>query len=225
MDLQLADRVILVVGGTGLIGRAVADLLRAEGAVVVAAARGEGADVRLDGADPASVDAAVSRVLAEHGRIDGLVVTAAPPAQTLDPARSGDPEQVAEAFEAKAMTFLRVANAVVPAMREAGAGRIVGVSGQNARLSGSITAAVRNAGLTIAAQSLADELAGTGVAVNVVDPGPVVASPAAEVAPGRPGESSPEQVARLVVFLLSPANAISSEAVAVGHRVRGVVSL
>ncbi|WP_404310920.1 SDR family oxidoreductase [Agrococcus terreus] len=225
MDLQLADRVILVVGGTGLIGRAVADLARAEGATVVTAARGDGADVRLDGADPASVDAAVARVLAEHGRIDGLVVAAAPPAQTLDPARSSDPEQVAQAFEAKAMTFLRVANAVVPTMREAGSGRIVGVSGQNARLSGSITAATRNAGLTIAAQALADDLAGTGVAVNVVDPGPVVDAPAQEVAVGKPGESSPEQVARAVLFLLSPANAISSQSIAVGHRVRGVLTL
>ncbi len=225
MDLQLADRVILVVGGTGLIGRAVADLARAEGATVVTAARGDGADVRLDGADPASIIAAVARVLADHGRIDGLVVAAAPPAQTLDPARSSDPEQVAQAFEAKAMTFLRVANAVVPTMREAGSGRIVGVSGQNARLSGSITAATRNAGLTIAAQALADELAGTGVAVNVVDPGPVVEAPTAEVAVGKPGESTPEQVARAVLFLLSPANAISSQSIAVGHRVRGVVTL
>ncbi|GAA3600658.1 SDR family NAD(P)-dependent oxidoreductase [Agrococcus terreus] len=225
MDLQLADRVILVVGGTGLIGRAVADLARAEGATVVTAARGDGADVRLDGADPTSVDAAVAGVLADHGRIDGLVVAAAPPAQTLDPARSSDPEQVAQAFEAKAMTFLRVANAVVPTMREAGSGRIVGVSGQNARLSSSITAATRNAGLTIAAQALADELAGTGVAVNVVDPGPVVEAPAQEVAVGKPGESSPEQVARAVLFLLSPANAISSQSIAVGHRVRGVVTL
>ena len=78
-----------------------------------------------------------------------------------------------QAIDDKAMTFLRVANAVIPHMREAGSGRIVGISGQNALMTGSVTAAVRNAALSIAAQSLADDLAGTGIAINVVNPGPV----------------------------------------------------
>lgn len=225
MDLQLNDSVILLVGGTGLIGTAVAETARAEGATVVTAARGEGADVRLDAADDASVEAAVGAVLARHGRIDGLVVAAAPPAQSLDPARASDPAQVVRAIDDKAMTFLRVANAVIPHMRAAGAGRIVGVSGQNALLTGSITASARNAALIIAAQGLADELAGTGVAVNVVNPGPVTASARAEVAPGSPGESTPQQVADLVVMLLSPRLAVSSESIAVGHRFRGAVAL
>lgn len=225
MDLQLTDHVVLVVGGTGLIGSAVADAARAEGATVVTAARGEGADIRLDGADDASVDAGIASVLEQHGRIDALVVAAAPAAQTLDPARSGDPAQVSAAVDGKAMTFLRIANAVIPSMRAAGYGRIVGLSGQNALITGNITGAVRNAALIIAAQSLADELAGTGVAVNVVNPGPVIASPKTEVAQGKPGDSSPEQVAFAVLPLLSPRSAISSESIAVGHRVRGAVSL
>jgi NAD(P)-dependent dehydrogenase (short-subunit alcohol dehydrogenase family) len=225
MDLQLTDHVVLVVGGTGLIGSAVADAARAEGATVVTAARGDGADIRLDGADDASVDAAVAHVLEQHGRIDALVVAAAPAAQTLDPAKQGDPAQVAAAVEGKAMTFLRIANAVVPSMRAAGYGRIVGLSGQNALITGNITGAVRNAALIIAAQSLADELAGTGVAVNVVNPGPVTGSPKAEVAQGKPGDSSPEQVAFAVLPLLSPRSAISAESIAVGHKVRGAVSL
>ncbi|MGM1030060.1 MAG: SDR family oxidoreductase [Actinomycetota bacterium] len=225
MDLQLSDHVVLIAGGTGLIGAAVADAARAEGATVVTAARGDGADIRLDGADDASVDAAVAQVLAQHGRIDALVVAAAPPAQSLDPARSGDPAQVSTAIEGKAMTFLRIANAVIPSMRTAGYGRIVGLSGQNALLTGNITAAVRNAALIIAAQSLADDLAGTGVAVNVVNPGPVTPTPQTEVAPGKPGESTPEQVAFAVLPLLSPRSAISAESIAVGHKVRGAVSL
>ncbi len=225
MDLQLKDSVILVVGGTGLIGSAVAETARAEGATVLTAARGDAADVRLDGSDDASVEAAVASVLVEHGRIDGLVVAAAPPAQSLDPARASDPAQVVQAIDDKAMTFLRIANAVIPHMRDAGSGRIVGVSGQNALLTGSITAAARNAALIIAAQGLADQLAGTGVAVNVVNPGPVTASARAEVAPGAPGESTPQQVADLVVLLLSPRLAVSSESIAVGHRFRGAVAL
>lgn len=225
MDLQLTDRVVLVVGGTGLIGRAVTDALRAEGASVIAAARGEAADLRLDAADDASVAAGFARVLDLHGRLDGLVVAAAPSARTLDAARNSDPTQVQEAFEAKAMTFLRLANAAIPRMREAGFGRIVGISGQNALTTATMTGSVRNAGLIIAAKHLADQVAGTGIAINVVNPGIVSAEPAAQVEPGSAGESSPAQVADLVAFLLSPRSSTSGESIATGHRFHGAVSL
>lgn len=110
MDLQLHERVILVVGVTGLIGSAVVDLLRGRG---------------------------------------------------------GDPRAGLGAIEAKAMTVLRVANAVVPTLTEAGFGRVVGVSGQNALLTGNLTGSVRNAALIIAAKNLADASAGTGEAIAV----------------------------------------------------------
>jgi NAD(P)-dependent dehydrogenase (short-subunit alcohol dehydrogenase family) len=225
MDLQLSDRVVLVVGGTGFIGSAIVDTFLAEGATVVSAARGETADVVLDASDDASIAAALERVRTEHGRLDAVVVTAAPAAQTLDQSRLSDPAQVAEAVEGKAMAFLRVANAVIPGMREAGFGRIVGVSGQNALLTGNITGSVRNAALLIAAKNLADELAGTGVAVNVVNPGPVTESPSSEVPAGKPGESSPQQIADLVAFLVSPRSSLSGESIATGHKVRGAVFL
>ncbi|MBO1768865.1 SDR family NAD(P)-dependent oxidoreductase [Agrococcus sp. TF02-05] len=225
MDLQLSDRVVLVVGGTGFIGSAIVDTLLAEGATVVAAARGESADVVLDASDDASIARALERVRSEHGRLDAVVVTAAPAAQTLDQSRLSDPVQVAEAVEGKAMAFLRVANAVIPGMREAGFGRVIGVSGQNALLTGNITGSVRNAALLIAAKNLADELAGTGVAVNIVNPGPVTESPSAEVAAGKPGESSPQQIADLVAFLVSPRSSLSGESIATGHKVRGAVFL
>lgn len=225
MDLQLSDRVVLVVGGTGFIGSAIVDTLRAEGATVVAAARGESADVVLDASDDASIAQALERVRSDHGRLDAVVVTAAPAAQTLDQSRLSDPVQVAEAVEGKAMAFLRVANAVIPGMREAGFGRVIGVSGQNALLTGNITGSVRNAALLIAAKNLADELAGTGVAVNVVNPGPVTEAPSPEVAAGKPGESSPQQIADLVAFLVSPRSSLSGESIATGHKVRGAVFL
>lgn len=225
MDLQLSDRVVLVVGGTGFIGSAIVDTIRAEGATVVSAARGDAADIVLDASDDASIAAALERVRSEHGRLDAVVVTAAPAAQTLDQSRLSDPVQVADAVEGKAMAFLRVANAVIPGMREAGFGRVVGVSGQNALLTGNITGSVRNAALLIAAKNLADELAGTGVAVNVVNPGPVTESPSSEVAPGKPGESSPQQIADLVAFLVSPRSSLSGESIATGHKVRGAVFL
>ena len=216
----------LVVGGAGLIGRAVVERLREEGATAIAASRSVEDGLTLDAADPASVTAAFETVIGQHGRLDALVVAAAPSARTLDASRHADPEQVLGAIDGKAMTFLRLANAAIEPMVRAGYGRIVGVSGQNAFLTGNVTGSVRNAALVIAAKNLADGVAGTGVTINTVSPGTVTTSPAAEVEPGRGGESSPEQIADLIAFLVSPrAGAVSGESIAVGHRVRGVTSL
>lgn len=226
MDLRLGGHVVLVVGGTGLIGRAVVGQLRAEGATVIAAARHVEDGIVLDATDPASIQSALQQVLEQQGRLDALVVTAAPSAQTLDAARQADPEQVLAAVDAKAMSFLRLANAALPMMVEAGYGRIIGVSGQNAFLTGNVTGSVRNAALIITAKNLADSVAGTGVTVNTVSPGTVVASPSSQVEVGRGGESSPEQIADLIAFLASPRSAaISGESIATGHRVRGVTLL
>lgn len=236
MDLGLNAVVTLVVGGGGLIGTAVGRALHAEGATVVlggrtqetltAAAEAIGGDVDtvvLDSGDDDSVRRAVADIVARHGTIDVLVNTAAPSARTLDPERNSDPEQVTQAFEAKAMGYLRCANAVLPAMRQAGFGRVVNVSGQNAFLTASITGAVRNGAVAILSKALADDAAGTGVTVNVVHPGIVRADASVEVERGSAGESTPEQVAAVVVFLASrAAGSVSGESVAVGHRVRGV---
>ncbi|NYJ08926.1 SDR family NAD(P)-dependent oxidoreductase [Petropleomorpha daqingensis] len=216
----------LVVGGTGLIGRAVVERLREEGATVVPASRHADDGIAMDATDPESVSAAVESVVEQHGRLDVLVVAAAPSAQTLDASRHADPEQVLGAIDTKAMSFLRLANAAIPVMQRAGYGRIVGVSGQNAFLTGNVAGSVRNAALIIAAKNLADGIAGSGVTINTVSPGTVSTSPGAEVGPGRGGESSPDQIADLIAFLVSPrAGAISGESIAVGHRVRGVTSL
>jgi NAD(P)-dependent dehydrogenase (short-subunit alcohol dehydrogenase family) len=226
MDLQLAGRVVLVVGGTGLIGGAVVDRLRGAGAVVVAASRSGSGGFVLDIRDDASVSAGIRMLLEEHGRLDGVVVAAAPSAQTLDSARNSDPTQVLEAVDAKALGFLRVANAALAVMQGSGYGRIVGVSGQNAFLTGNVTGAVRNAALIVTAKNLADSVAGTGITVNTVSPGVVREEAAAEVEIGRAGEARPTDVAALIAFLVSPiAGAISGESIAVGHRVRGVTSM
>ena len=223
MDLQLAGKTALVLGGHGYIGRAIVDRLLEEGVVAVPASRNPPGGLVIDGTDDASVAAGLEAFAADHGRLDILVVTAAPSARTLDPARNSDPDQVLEAFTAKAMSFLRVANAVLPGMLAAGDGRIIGVSGQNAFLTGNITGSVRNAALVIAAKNLADAAAGSGVTVNSVSPGLVSDSPSSEVATAKSGETTPQQIADLVAFLASPlAASISGESISVGHRVRGV---
>lgn len=237
MDLGLSGKVAWVVGGTGLIGRAVAEALHAEGATVVVSARDEarltevaaaiGDDVEavvLDTDDQASIDTAVAGMVERHGPIAVLVNTAAPSASTLDPARASDPVQVLAAVDAKAMGYLRVTNAVLPQMREAGHGRVVQLGGMHSYMSASVTAATRNAAVVTAMKVLADEAAGSGVTLNVVHPGPVTDEPSTDVPVGANGDSTPAQVAALVVFLASQAaGAISGESVSVGHKLRGVI--
>ncbi|RLV49766.1 SDR family oxidoreductase [Nocardioides mangrovicus] len=235
MDLGLRDIVAFVVGGTGLIGEATARLLQEEGATVVVGARSEDSLARVAGelgvetvvvdtAEQASVDAAVASVNERFGTIGVLVNTAAPSAQTLDPGRSSDPEQVVEGLQGKAMGYLRMTNAVLPQMREAGYGRVVQVNGQNMYVTGSITGTVRNAGVAIAAKALADQVAGTGVTINVVNPGPVREDASPRTERGVPGDSTPEQVATVVVLLCSRGvAAVSGEFVSVGHKLPGLV--
>lgn len=239
MDLGLGGQVVLVVGGTGVIGAQVAQTLVEEGARVVIAARDQGrldeVAARLgtgvsahvvDTGDDASVARLVDDVLRDHGRLDGVVITSAPSARTLDSSRDRDPEQVVTALDAKAIGFLRVAEAVAPHLAAAGGGRIVGVSGQNARATASVTGAVRNTVLITIAKVLADAYAGTGVGINVVNPGLVSQDASTDAPPvGAAGESTPAQVASLITYLVSPASAaVSGESIAVGHKLRGVAS-
>ncbi|WP_127504150.1 SDR family NAD(P)-dependent oxidoreductase [Actinoplanes solisilvae] len=232
MDLGINGRTALIVGGSGTLGRAVAAALLAEGVHVVLAARDRGrleeAARSLDGAvtlltvdttDEATIRAAVEQA----GPVDILVNAAAPPAQTLDPARSHEADEVLTAFETKTVGYLRTMNAVLPGMRDRAFGRVVNISGQGANTTVSAAGSVRNQAVITASKVLADAYAGTGVTVNVVNPGTVTADPSPTIAPATAGESTPEQVAALVTFLCSaPAAAISGDSVAVGHRVRGV---
>ena len=102
---------------------------------------------------------------------------------------------------------------------------MVVISGQNAYLAGNITTSLRNAATSIIAKNLADQVVGSGVTVNVVNPGTVTDDPSAEVRPGAGGESSPRQIADLVAFLASPRSVVSGESVSIAHRVLGQLAI
>lgn len=221
MDLQLQDQVILVLGGNGTIGADVVNVLKSEGAIPLVASRSS--ELSIDASDEASVRAGIEKVVTEYGRLDGLVVSSAPAAQTLDPAKADDPEQVLTAIDGKAMTFLRTANIALDVMKKQGYGRIIALSGKNSYVTDSTTASARNATLNVIVKNLADQNAGSGITVNAISPGFVIEEPSAEV-DRADGQTSLREVADTIVFLLSPKMAsISGEIISVGHKAKGVI--
>jgi len=107
----------------------------------------------------------------------------------------------------------RIANRVVPAMAQAGAGRVVLVGSRVARgMAGRSQYAATKAALVALARSWAAETAASGVTVNVVSPAAtetaMLADPARANTPPRLPPLGrliqPGEIAALVAFLLSP---------------------
>jgi NAD(P)-dependent dehydrogenase (short-subunit alcohol dehydrogenase family) len=259
VDLQLAGARAVVTGGSRGIGLAVARGLVAEGARVAVVARHEerlraaaaelGPEVLAvpaDTTDDAAVRAMVEEVVDAWGGVDVLVNAAAQPAGGSVPALEDITDAEVDAdFDTKVLGYLRCARAVAPHMTAQGYGRIVNISGLNARRTGSIAGSIRNIAVAALTANLADELGPSGVGVTVVHPGMVetertprlVADRAA--ATGRTEEAvradlaagsslrrlvTAEEVADVVVFLCSPrAVAVTGDAVGAGGGNRGAI--
>ncbi len=245
MLMGIEGKVALVAGASKGLGRAVARGLAAEGCDLAICARGqEGlnqAEDELRGqygrrvfrravdlsAKGAAHDFATAAV--EHfGRVDILVTNAGgPPAGGFDDFSEDDWRA---AVELTLLPAQAMARAVLPAMVEAGWGRIINMTSVSVKqplpalmLSNSIRAAVVGW-----AKSLADEVAAAGVTVNNVLPGWIkterveqlmehraaaggitpeeaLASVVANIPVGRIGR--PDEFADLVVFLASERSA------------------
>lgn len=177
MDLGLRDRRALVLGASGGLGGAVARALAAEGAQVIGASRREPADaqhamqwMRLDLADRSSIDALCERLLPEGG-VDILINNCGgpPPSEAKDSRY----EDWTTQFATMAASLFHLTGRLLPPMLEQGWGRIItiassGVEQPLPRLA--ISNGVRSAVLGWS-KTLAAEVAGQGVTVNLVLPG------------------------------------------------------
>ncbi|MFT3664572.1 SDR family NAD(P)-dependent oxidoreductase [Piscinibacter sp.] len=158
--------VVLVTGAAGALGRAVAQRFERDGARLVLLDRDE-----VDITDEAAVAAIVQGVVAELGRIDALVHVAGgfEMGETVD-AISRESWQRMMALNA--WSFVALAKACVPVMKRQGGGRIVAVSAAAAAdgqpLKGAYIAS--KSALQRLVETLAAELAGSGIAVNSVAP-------------------------------------------------------
>jgi NAD(P)-dependent dehydrogenase (short-subunit alcohol dehydrogenase family) len=168
---------VLITGASRGIGRAIAITLAGRGHRVIATARrpetlaGLPADQRLalDVTDQDSVDAAI----AGAGQIDVLVSNAGETVRA--PLESVPLAEVERLFQLNTLGALRVAQGVLPAMRERGAGRLVFVSSIQGRL---VLPMIGPYGaskwaLEALAETLAIEVRHFGVKVSIVQPGAV----------------------------------------------------
>ncbi|MGW4733058.1 3-oxoacyl-ACP reductase FabG [Streptomyces shenzhenensis] len=186
-------RSVLITGGNRGIGRAAAQAFARQGDRVAVTHRGSGAPAGLlgvacDVTDPAQVDAAFAEAEAAHGPVEVLVSNAG---ITDDALLLRMPEErFTRVLDTNLTGAYRVCRRAVSGMLRRRWGRIVLVSSV-AGLSGTTgqaNYAASKAGMVGLARSLARELGGRGITVNVVAPGLVLTDMARTVSAARRAE-------------------------------------
>jgi len=183
---ELTGKVALVTGASRGIGRAIATTLARQGALVVAAARGENAAdtaaaigaaggraeaMSVDVTDSAALEALPGAIVAKHGRLDILVSNAGITRdQLLMRMKRADWDAVIATNLTAAFTLTQAA--MRPMLKQR-AGRIIAVSSVVGQMgnAGQTNYAASKAGLVGFAKALAREVASRGITVNVIAPG------------------------------------------------------
>jgi len=185
MDLQIENKLALITGSTAGIGYAIAESIAAEGATVI-----------INGRSQSSVDEAVAKLSPTvKGAVKGFagdlsteeaaqkVAETYPDVEILVnnlgifeavPFEDISDDEWRRFFEINVLSGVRLSRLYLPAMKGRNWGRIVFISSESAV---QIPAEMIHYGMTKTAQlavsrGLAESLAGTGITVNCVLPGP-----------------------------------------------------
>jgi NAD(P)-dependent dehydrogenase (short-subunit alcohol dehydrogenase family) len=189
MDLGLEGKRAIVTGGSKGIGKAIARELAREGVDVAIVARSrdqlEIAARELEGetkrrvlplvADVTSkeqVDRMVAEAAERLGGLHILVNSGSPPGGTATgPIETVIDEDLLQDFNVKYVGALRCVRAAIPFLKQQGWGRIINISGTNARNAGNLSGGARNGALVHFTKTLAVHLGRHGITVNCVHPG------------------------------------------------------
>ena len=191
MDLGLRGKHAIVTGGSLGIGKAIARELAREGVDVAIVARTK---TQLDAtarelaaetgqrvvslvADVTSkeqVDEMVAQAVRQLGGLHILVNSGSPPggsATATGPIESIVDEDLLHDFNVKYVGALRCARAAIPHLKAQKWGRIINISGTNARNAGNLSGGARNTSLVHFTKTLAVQLGRFGITVNCIHPG------------------------------------------------------
>ena len=187
MDFGLKGKTVLVLGGGGGLGRAIAKSFAAEGAKVAVAGVGStsidatlaelhsigGSSLGLlwDLADLSVIDANIAKIESELGPVDILINNTGGPPQAT--AAGQDPALWAKQFQAMVLSVIAITDRVLPGMKARGWGRIL------TSTSSGIIAPIPNLAISNAlrmslvgwSKTLAREVAKDGITANIIVPG------------------------------------------------------
>ena len=189
MELGLRGKHAIVTGGSRGIGKAIARELAREGVDVAIVARSREeleatareleAEARraiislvADVTSKEQVDRMVAQAADRLGGLHILVNSGSLPGGTATgPIETVIDEELLDDFNVKYMGALRCARAAIPYLKAQGWGRIINISGTNARNAGNLSGGARNVSLVHFTKTLAVQLGRHGITVNCIHPG------------------------------------------------------
>jgi len=191
MDLGLQGKHAIVTGGSRGIGKAIARELAREGVDVAIIARTEtdlAATARelatetnrriiplvADVTSRAQVEQMVAEAAGQMGGVDILVNSGSAPggsATAIGPIETVVDEDLIQDFNIKYVGALRCSRAVLPLMQKQRWGRIINISGANARNAGNLSGGARNGAMVHMTKTLAVQFGRFGITVNCIHPG------------------------------------------------------
>jgi len=218
----MSNRIVLVAGGTGGLGRAVSLAFLQQGATVIVTYRDENelAELRVlagsssdrlsasatDVTDELAVQKLVDRILAEQSHLDVLVNTVGgyvggPKLWELDS------KTLDRMFSLNLRSGFALAKSAVRPMLKQKSGSIVNVAAKAAfdHAAGASAYAASKAAAVALMDSLAAEVRGTGVRVNSILPSIIDTPINRKAMPNAPFDlwPKPEEIARVILFLAS----------------------